>query len=492
MLSRRFSYTWGIILLGLAYSPSRAESIGSAFTYQGRIEDGGVGITGPADFRFSLWNAETGGNAIGTVNALSNVEVQDGLFNVQLDFSAGAFDGDTRWLQIAVRAPAGSGPFTTLAPRQPVIGTPYATQTRGIFVAADLDVGIGTVAPNAKLHVSADTVHADLHLQNTYGGVGPRARILMSTPNRRWSIDSDDGLDLWTVRDATANADRLTIDANGNIGIGTVAPDRPLTIQGVAPAAQWLSLKDDLGVTQWHLNNVDDGLNFVETGEADGRLFLDAGGDVGIGTTDPTNPHGFDRVLNIHTSGVNAATVYSSAGTGDTWSAGVTSGGNFEFFHSGPGPDLVSVPVLRIVGGADLAEPFEIGAADGVVAAPGMVVTIDPAKLGELRVADRSYDTTVAGIISGAGGVKSGLTLQQKGSVADGSLPVALTGRVWCLADTAASGPIKPGDLLTSSATPGHAMKAADAAKAQGAIIGKAMSSLENGRGLVLVLVSLQ
>jgi len=79
----------------------------------------------------------------------------------------------------------------------------------------------------------------------------------------------------------------------------------------------------------------------------------------------------------------------------------------------------------------------------------------------------------------------------QAGSVADGQHPVALTGRVYALAD-ASSGAIEPGDLLTTSDLPGHAMKVADPARAQGAIIGKAMSSLKGGKGLVLVLVSLQ
>jgi hypothetical protein len=68
---------------------------------------------------------------------------------------------------------------------------------------------------------------------------------------------------------------------------------------------------------------------------------------------------------------------------------------------------------------------------------------------------------------------------------------VALSGRVWCWCD-ATGGAIEPGDLLTTSATPGHAMKAADLSAAQGAVLGKAMTALPDGRGLVLVLVSLQ
>jgi hypothetical protein len=136
-----------------------------------------------------------------------------------------------------------------------------------------------------------------------------------------------------------------------------------------------------------------------------------------------------------------------------------------------------------------LAEPFEV--ADAEILKPGMVVAIDPHRTGGLRVADRAYDRTVAGIISGANGIQPGLTMKQEGTVADGALPVALSGRVYAWAD-ASAGAIQPGDLLTTSDTPGHAMKVTDYAKAQGAIIGKAMSSLDEGIGLVLVLVSLQ
>lgn len=78
---------------------------------------------------------------------------------------------------------------------------------------------------------------------------------------------------------------------------------------------------------------------------------------------------------------------------------------------------------------------------------------------------------------------------QQGNGVASGATPVALTGRVYCYVD-ADFAPVRPGDLLTTSATPGHAMKA-DPAQAAGATIGKAMTALESGKGLVLVLVNL-
>jgi len=80
----------------------------------------------------------------------------------------------------------------------------------------------------------------------------------------------------------------------------------------------------------------------------------------------------------------------------------------------------------------------------------------------------------------------------QRGSVADGKHPVALTGRVYCWVDADANGAIEPGDMLTTSATPGHGMKVTDHTRAVGAIVGKAMTGLEKGKGLVLVLVNLQ
>jgi hypothetical protein len=120
-----------------------------------------------------------------------------------------------------------------------------------------------------------------------------------------------------------------------------------------------------------------------------------------------------------------------------------------------------------------------------------MVVCIDAAHEGELVVCSRPYDQTVAGVVSGAGGVKPGMLLGQHGTIADGRFPVALSGRVYVLAD-ASSNPIVPGDLLTTSVVPGHAMKALDQGRSGGAVLGKAMTSLKQGRGLVLVLVTLQ
>jgi hypothetical protein len=154
------------------------------------------------------------------------------------------------------------------------------------------------------------------------------------------------------------------------------------------------------------------------------------------------------------------------------------------------GEGRITTQVLQITGGSDLSEQFNINAPDQSLE-PGMVVSIDPENPGELRLSTHAHDPTVAGVVSGAGGVKPGMLMGQTGSVADGRHPVALTGRVYCQAD-AGFGAIRPGDLITTSSTPGYAMKVTDHERARGAIIGKAMTGLDEGTGLVLVLVSLQ
>ncbi len=196
-----------------------------------------------------------------------------------------------------------------------------------------------------------------------------------------------------------------------------------------------------------------------------------------------------------HWDGASGSAPMRLASTGDlTITGDLTANGSLRV------ADRTITSILEITGGADLSEQFDISKPDNVnidinnedfKIEPGMVACIDTENPGKLLVSSKAYDRTVAGIISGAGGVRPGMLMGQKGTAADGEYPVALTGRVYCKAD-AAYGPIQPGDLLTTSDTPGSVMKVSDYDRAQGATIGKAMSSLDNDKGLVLVLVTLQ
>ncbi len=143
--------------------------------------------------------------------------------------------------------------------------------------------------------------------------------------------------------------------------------------------------------------------------------------------------------------------------------------------------------VLELGKGLDYAEGFDV-TAGGDEVAPGSVLVIDPANPGRLACSRHAYDRKVAGIVAGANDLGSGVRLGAGRFDHD----VALAGRVYCNV-VALDEAIQPGDLLTTSDVPGCAMKATDAARAQGAVLGKAMEPLAAGtEGRILVLVTLQ
>jgi hypothetical protein len=136
-----------------------------------------------------------------------------------------------------------------------------------------------------------------------------------------------------------------------------------------------------------------------------------------------------------------------------------------------------------VLTGADCAEEFDV--AERVE--PGMVVVLRAD--GTLEPSQHPYDKKVAGVVSGAGCYRPGLVLDRQ--PCEGRLPVALVGKVYCKVD-AQYGSIEMGDLLTTSPTPGHAMKADDPTRSFGAVIGKALRPLETGQELIPILVTLQ
>ena len=136
--------------------------------------------------------------------------------------------------------------------------------------------------------------------------------------------------------------------------------------------------------------------------------------------------------------------------------------------------------------GGDCAENFEI--ADACPSRKGSVLVLRDD--GQLEECNKEYDRRVAGVISGAGNTRPGIVLGM-GTASQSAVPVALSGRVNCRVD-ASHASIAVGDLLTTAATPGCAMKADDREKAFGSVIGKAMEKWSEGIGLIPVLISLR
>ena len=117
------AFAWSA-LLTLVHQPATVHAQGTAFTFQGRLNDGASPANGNYDVTFGLFSVSGGPGQVGGTLTNAAAAVSNGLFTVTLDFGAN-FPGANRWLEIAVRT-NGSGAFTTLSPRQKITATPYA------------------------------------------------------------------------------------------------------------------------------------------------------------------------------------------------------------------------------------------------------------------------------------------------------------------------------------------------------------------------------
>ena len=448
----------------------------TTFTYQGSLNDGTAPATGLFDFRFSLYDAANGGIEVGA-QFVEDLQVVSGIFTVELDFGAPAFAlTETRWLEIGVRPGATRDPYVVL-PRQKLTAAPYA-------LTMALPVDQGATSAFSLLSVRNHGTGAG---GNFVGGLGATLGYgLIGISNSTASQAAG-------VRGVAAGTSGLTI---GVEGVGTAS----LSGTGMVATGQ------ATGIYASALSNVTSsvGVYAVNSGLGSAVFATGQGAQKNAATlravnSNPTqgmaaylsNSSGF-ATAQVTQGGAGQCMLLEQNGTGHFIQALSPTGTKFWVDAAG----TTHTKVLEILGGADLSEKFDVvsaGAqgAEGAAIEPGTVVSIDPTTEGRLVTSGESYDHRVAGIVSGAGGVQPGMIMGQEGTVASGEHPIALTGRVYCKA-TAAGGPIRPGDLLTTSSIPGHAMRVADPARAQGATLGKSMGSLERGEGLVLVLVGLQ
>jgi len=595
--------------------------ISTAFTYQGELNELGGAASGPVDMVFELFGQFDGGTPLATLVA-NGVELDaNGRFSIDLDFG-NHYNGQERWLQITVEG-------ETLSPRQPLMAAPYAMYAlngggggvggwidKGALTHIMDDVGIGTTAPEAPLHVMDGSAGA-VTAHNESVAVLERAgdaflSILTPNNNERGLLFGDpenfvnggivynspsipDGLNFRTG----GNLVRMSIANNGFVGIGRTGQVSGAEVFGLykdtsSYGGMYIQTSSQSGLPFYGYSSGGDIDAYHYFDGASGKwhyvnsagvpLTITNSGDVGIGTTSPGGRLNVSRddsgtVLRVTgpgsagtgalVTGVNigvqvststtgtalqvssvngsarAASFYGNTtsplatvwndgsggamllrGTGDASATGNgllvigdpgatntvydaneiiarnngafttlhlnAEGGNVAVGQNSGGTTRLTVPVIQITGGSDLSEQFDVATVNDVAPLPGMVVCIDPRHPGKLIPSTKAYDRTVAGVISGANGVKTGMMMGQSETLADGAHAVALTGRVYVMVD-AGDEAIQPGDLLTTSDVAGHAMKVSDHGAAQGAILGKAMTRLEAGeRGMVLVLVSLQ
>ena len=400
-------------------------------------------------------------------------------------------------------------------------------ETEDVSILQNGFVGIGTSSPATKLHVSDGAVTVDdygsipyavtrrangtaaaptavtsANILGSFGGAGHDGAGFSSTESwidfisaEAWTATAHGACMRFVTTPAggTASYERMRIADNGNVGIGTSSPDLKLHLYGGTDASltgggfallgsltgsnlvadeNEIMARYNGGAATLYLNN--DGGNVIINGSADGR--------VGIGTSSPGGQLDVrtDTTYGIRTQATQTNGVALFAYGGPSGAAAHFRGNVVLYDYT------TNAVVMELGTGLDYAEGFDV--ADPASAAPGTVLVIDPDSAGQLKVSHRAYDSCVAGIVAGAKGLGSGVRL----GCGQYDRDVALAGRVYCNVDATAAA-VLPGDLLTTSDTPGHAMKAGDRDKAQGAILGKAMQGLAKGcKGQILVLVTLQ
>jgi hypothetical protein len=255
------------------------------------------------------------------------------------------------------------------------------------------------------------------------------------------------------------NNPQMTVTSAG-VGIGTSSPGARLHVDevptvGVGVDALKITSGGGIDVVSLLLQNTGAGGLRMRHGVGTGMAYLASSGNLGLIASDKGTPS-FPN---------NPQMTVTSAGVGVVGDITVT------------GDVLLT--------GADCAEQFDFS---GMRPDPGTVLVIDDD--GGLQESYQPYDKKVAGVVSGGGEYKHSILLDSRG-LGEGRVPLALVGKVYCKVDASYS-PVRVGDLLTTSATAGYAMRATDPLRSHGSVFGKALKELQDGQGIIPILVALQ
>lgn len=435
------------LAIGLSIPLLSAAPVGTSFTYQGQLQQAGVPVNASCAMVITLWNDPIGSlvsNQVGPTltfdDAAGNapkIVVTEGLFQIDLDFGAGAFNTDARWLQISVCShlvdctdPAN---FTTLSPRQRLAPTPFSMATRGITVDGNGRVGIGSATPVAPLHVNGTArVDGVLFADGTF-----QSTAAEETPIT-WS----------GLGNSIHNVN------NGNVGIGTSAPQESLHVLSTGDHAIFGDNSNPLGTGLFGLHRADTGVTpglLGETRSTDsnsvavsGLASANSGANFGGGFTS-LSPDG-TGLLGLHFADTgtapgilgrtNSNTDFSTAISGlAAGPNGNTSGGSFES-KSGGGTGVFGSAPFQGVHGTATAEAGPLGlppvGVTGVTMGPdgvgvyGQAINPAGAAQGVLGYSAGESGSGVLGVAVASAGESTGVEGRSESTEGVGVLGTAL------------------------------------------------------------------
>jgi trimeric autotransporter adhesin len=271
-MNRHLCYL-ALILTAWLVPALTARAQGTAFTYQGRLVENGAPANGMYDLRFTMHDTSSGGNPVGAVVTNIATRVNNGLFTVTLDFGADVFTGPERWLELGVKSNGVAGAFTSLNPRQPITGAPYAIKAatadavpglRANTNAGSITLGLNTIASGAGSTAAGVETTASgfgataLGLFGTAGGVGSVglgyfasaggdysvalgssvfANAPFSLAAGHWATANHRGSFVWGDSQdqtfASTSSNQFLVRASGGVGINTNNPNgAALAVQG--------------------------------------------------------------------------------------------------------------------------------------------------------------------------------------------------------------------------------------------------------------------
>lgn len=533
-----------VIFFLVVIAPSVVGAIPTTTTYQGVLVDvDGNPISGSHDLVFSLYSSQDHDAAALWSESHASIVVQDGVFQVvlgrQTDLSSSLLDADELWIGVTIDG------GEEVAPRAPLVAVPWAIRAAvadsvstgmssgggdghsldasdgypldAVYVNEDGDVGIGTLAPENRLHIVGNRAsfrgirvgYSDTlanYVEFRMAGTNT-AKIHQHSGEGIATIDIDpepaDGSNGAYVRffrntnttgvkevrfvtgDGNANTGALIRPDGGdswfqryggNFGIGTTSPQGLLDVHSGGDPLSALFVKSNSGIANQGgiIHHQGSTYGWQEVAQGTGSS---TSGLLKFNYVDRGNPSSIltEGIMSLRANGLTYLKALRVTGDADGVSTALDVVGR------------TRTGVLEITGGSDIAEPFEMTDND---LPSGSAVVIDRNHPGKLSISTQPYDRAVAGIISGAGGVNPGMSLSQEGVLDEGK-HVALAGRVYARA-CVENGAIEPGDRLTTSSRPGLLMKATDPDRTPGSVVGKSMSALEAGEGMVLVLIQAQ